>query len=275
MKNLQNSYGGTVSEIAFYVCYMLIILLIVTSFTNITNICIQTIKKLNNFMGLIIPTIITLLVTMGNISTATVMQPVILAMISIISTLISNLIIPVILISTILNLISNISSKVNVEKISTFFKKSVMYILEFIMIIFVGILSIEGSLSANVDGVTAKVAKSVISNSVPVVGKLIGDAADSVIGAVGITKNAIGIIGIIVIIVITIIPIIKAFVLMMLFNLSSAICESIADNRISKCMSLTADSIKTIFGIMIMTVFLFAIAITLMIKVSNFSLVYR
>ena len=275
LKNLQNSYGGTVSEIAFYVCYMLIVILIITSFSNITNICVQTIKKLNNFMGLVIPILITLLVTMGNLSTVSILQPAILAMISIISTLISNLVIPVILISTILNLVSNISSKVNVEKISKFFKKAVLYILEFVMIIFIGILSMEGTLSANVDGITAKVGKSIISNAVPVVGKLISDATDSVIGAVSITKNAVGVIGILIIVVITISPIIKAFVLMMLFNLSAGICDSIADGRISKCMSVVADSIKTIFGIMIMILFLFIIAITLMIKISNFSLMYR
>ncbi len=275
LKNLQTSYGGTVSEVAFYVCYMLIVVLIVTSFTNIANICIQSINKLNNFMSLIIPVLITLLATMGNITTVATMQPVLLAMISIISSLVSNLVIPVILIGTILNLISNISSKVNVEKISKFFKKSVMYILEFVMIIFVGILSLEGTLSANVDGITAKTAKTVINNVVPVVGKLVGDAADSVIGAVGITKNAVGVIGILIILVITISPILKAFVLMMLFNLSSAICDSIADSRISKCMTATADSIKLIFGIMVMILFLFIIAIALMIKMSNFSLMYR
>lgn len=275
LKNLQNSYGGNVSEIAFYVCYMLIIVLIVSAFSNISSICIKSVNKLNNFMKLIIPVLITLLVAMGSISTATILQPVILGMISIISILISNLVIPIVMISTILNLISNISSQVNVDKISGFLKKSVMYLLEFSMIVFVGLLSLEGSLAAGVDGMTSKITKTVISNAVPVVGKLISDTADSVIGGVNITKNAVGVIGILIILVITISPIIKSFILMMLFNLTSAICDSIADSRISKCMSATADSMKLTFGIMIMISFLFIIAITMMIKMSNFSLIYK
>lgn len=275
LKNMQNNFGGNVSEIAFYVCYMLIVILIVTSFSNVSNICITSITKLNSFMGIVIPVLITLLLSMGNIATVSTLQPVILGMISIISTLVSNLVIPIILISTILSLISNISTQVNVEKIGKFFKKSAMYIVEFTMIIFVGLLSLEGSLAANVDGITAKVAKTAISNTIPVVGKLIGDAADSVIGSISITKNAVGIIGVLVIIIITSGPIIKSFLLMMMFNLTSAICDSIADSRISKCISVTADSIKMIFGIMFMITFLFIIAITLMIKMSNFSLMYR
>lgn len=275
LKNLQSSFGGSVSEIAFYVCYMLIIVLIVTSFTNITSICINSISKLNRFMNVLIPVLITLLMTMGNITTVATLQPILLGMISLITTLVSNLVIPVILVSTVLNLVGNISSQVNVEKLSKFFKKSVMYILEFVMIIFLGILSLEGSLASNVDGITAKVAKTAVSNVVPVVGKLISDATDSVIGGVNITKNAIGVIGILVITLIVISPIFESFILMLLFNLSSAVCETVADSRISKCMTIAADSIKLIFGIMIMILFLFIIAMTLMIKMSNFTLSIR
>lgn len=275
LKNLQSAYDGNVSEIAFYVCYMLIIVLIVSAFSNISNICISSIKKLKDFMELIIPLLIALLVGMGNISTATILQPVLLGMISVISILVSNLVIPIVMTSTVLNLVSNISTQINVDKIGTFLKKAVMYILEFVMIIFIGLLSIEGSLASGVDGVTSKITKTVVSNAVPVVGKLISDTADSVLGGISITKNAVGIIGILVILIIAITPLVKSFILMTLFNLTSAICDSIADARISKCMSVTADSMKLMFGIMVMISFLFIIAITLMIKMTNFSLVYR
>ena len=136
LKNIQNSLGGTTSEVAFYVCYMLIIILIITSFTNITGICMKSIKKLSSFMNLLIPILIALLVSMGNIATVTALQPLILIMISIITTLISNIVIPIITISTIFNLISNISSQVNLEKFGKFMKKTVMHVLEFCMIIF-------------------------------------------------------------------------------------------------------------------------------------------
>ena len=71
--------------------------------------------------------------------------------------------------STILSLVSNISEEIKVDQISKFLKKSVMYLIEFMMIIFIGILSLEGTLSAGVDGMSAKVAKTVVSNTVPVV----------------------------------------------------------------------------------------------------------
>ena len=137
LKYLQNHFEGNVSEIAFYTCYLLIIILIITSFTNIISVCTKAISRLKQFMYLLIPILITLLLTMGNIATVTAIQPILLMMISVMTALISNFIIPVILISTILNLVGNISQEMNVNAISKFFRKSMLYAIELMMIIFV------------------------------------------------------------------------------------------------------------------------------------------
>lgn len=62
---------------------------------------------------------------------------------------------------------------------------------------------------------------------------------------------------------------------MLVYNLSSALIEPVADSRITKCMSGMGDSIKILFGIMVACTFLFIISISILIKLSNFSLMYR
>ena len=276
LKNLQANFGETgISEIAFYVCYILVIILIMTSFTSIISICKDTITKLTDFMKILIPVIIGLLIATGNITTVAVLQPLLLTMISIISVLLSNLAIPAIFISTIISVISNISEHVSIKRISDLLKKTALWCLELALVIFVGVLSLEGTLSANIDGITAKTAKTVVSSAVPVVGKLLGDTVDSVMGGISITKNAIGVIGVIVILAITILPLIRTLILMFTFNLASALVEPIADGRIVNCMSGISDTIKILFAIMATTTFLFIISVTLIIKVTNFSLMYR
>ena len=246
-----------------------------TSFTSIISICKDTITKLTDFMKILIPVIIGLLIATGNITTVAVLQPLLLTMISIISVLLSNLAIPAIFISTIISVISNISEHVSIKRISDLLKKTALWCLELALVIFVGVLSLEGTLSANIDGITAKTAKTVVSSAVPVVGKLLGDTVDSVMGGISITKNAIGVIGVIVILAITILPLIRTLILMFTFNLASALVEPIADGRIVNCMSGISDTIKILFAIMATTTFLFIIAVTLIIKVTNFSLMYR
>lgn len=165
-------------------------------------------------------------------------------MTAIISNLVSALLIPLVLISTVLTLVSNISSEVDVSKFGTFLKKSALFVLEISLIIFVGILSLEGTLAANVDGIVAKTTKSLVSVSIPVVGKLIGDATDSVIGATSITKNALGVVGVLVIVSISIGPLIKSLIIMVIFNITNCIAEPLVDKRISKCLNGICDSTK-------------------------------
>lgn len=165
-------------------------------------------------------------------------------MTAIISNLVSALLIPLVLISTVLTLVSNISNEVDVSKFGAFLKKDALFVLEISLIIFVGILSLEGTLAANVDGIVAKTTKSVVNVSIPVVGKLIGDAADSVIGATSITKNALGIVGVLVIISISLGPLIKSLMIMVIFNITNCIAEPLVDKRISKCLSGICDSTK-------------------------------
>ena len=48
-------------------------------------------------------------------------------------------------------------------------KSSVIWILVVIMTAFIGVLSLEGTLTSSVDGITAKTAKAAVSNLIPIV----------------------------------------------------------------------------------------------------------
>ena len=172
------------------------------------------------------------MLTTGAITSAGVLQPILLLLINFIGNTISNFILPVILISTSLSILSGVSDDIKIYKISKFLNSSVIWILGIIMTLFVTILTLEGSLTETVDGVTAKTTKAAVSTVIPVVGKILGDATDAVIGCAGILKNAVGFIGIIVILGICISPIIKITILMITYYLASAICQPIADQKI-------------------------------------------
>ena len=113
-----------------------------------------------------------------------------------------------------------------------------------ILTIFVGIISLEGTLSSSVDGLTAKTTKAVVSSAIPVVGKILGDAVDTVLGCGIILKNAVGVVGIIVIISICIIPVLKLTILTISYYLASAICEPIADEKIVSLLSQMGETFK-------------------------------
>lgn len=264
-----------VSQIIYYVQYILIVTLMMTTFSEMIVITKDTIEKLVGFMNTLIPILITLMVTTGSIVTANIVQPVILFVISFIGNAILVFILPFIMVSTVLGIVSNISDKVQIGKLAKCFKSGVAWFLGVALTIFVGIVSIEGTLSSSVDGIAAKATKAAVTNFIPVVGKILGDAVDTVLGCAVVLKNAVGIIGVLVVIGICILPIIKLAVLTISYHLATAVCEIVADDKIVKLLEQMASSFKILLAVLFGVSTMLLIGVTLIIKISNSGMMYR
>ena len=154
-----------------------------------------------------------------------------------------------ILIGTSLGIISKISDKMQINKISKMFKTSVIWILGIILTIFVGILSLEGTLTSSVDGITAKTAKAAVTSTIPVVGKILGETVDAVLGSANILKNAVGFVGVFIVLCICILPIVKLSIMTIIFNVGAALCETIADKKIVDVLEQMGDTFKVLFSL--------------------------
>ena len=221
------------------------------------------------------PLMINLMIATGNLISANTIQPIILFLITFIGNFIEKIILPVILVATILAIISKMSDKIQINKLSKFLHSSAAWILGIILTVFVGTISLEGTLTSSVDGITAKTAKAAVSSFVPVVGKILGDAVDTVMGCSNILKNAVGIVGIIVILIICITPIIKLSILTISYYLASAVCEPIADAKIVNLLGEIGNTFKVLLAILCSIAVMLIIGITLVIKITNSSLMYR
>ena len=276
LKSISESLeNDSVSKLIYYVQYIAIITIIMGNFSDIINLVKETTTNLIGFMNTLIPVLISLMVYTGSITTTSILEPIILFMINFIGNLIQDILIPVILIITSISIISKISDRVQINKISKFLKSSTVWLLGTILTIFVGVVSLEGTLSISVDGITAKTAKAIVSSAVPVVGKILGDVVDSVLGCGVILKNAVGFVGVIIIIGICILPILKLTVLTFSYKLVASVSEVIADDKIVKLLDEIADIFKILLAILVSIMFMVIIGTTLLIKMSNTGMMFR
>ena len=174
-----------------------------------------------------------------------------------------------ILIGTSLGIISKISDKVQIDKLAKTFKSSVVWILGIVLTIFTGVLSLESTLTGHVDGITTKTTKAIVSSAVPVVGKILSDTAEVVLGSGVILKNAVGIVGVIVIIGICAMPIIKLAVLAVLYHILSAVCQPIADKKIIDIIEQMRDTFKVLLAMICSISVMLIIGVTIVIKISS------
>lgn len=201
LKSISDSLeNGHISEIIYYVQYILIVTIIMSNFGDIISVVKDTSQNLVGFMNMLVPIMISLMVYTGSVVTSGVIEPIVLFIINFIGNIIQSILIPLVLIITVLSIVSKVSNKIQIDKLSGFLKSGVVWFLGVILTLFVGIVSLEGTLSSSIDGITAKTTKAAVSTIIPVVGKVLGDAVDTVLGCGVILKNAVGVVGVLIII---------------------------------------------------------------------------
>lgn len=271
----ENLESSNISQIIYYVQYILIVTLIMSNFSDILSSVKETIENLVGFMNCLIPLLVTLMLYTGSITTSGVIQPIILFIIEFIGNIIVSLILPVVSIITALIIVSKISDKIQISKLACFMKSSIVWFLGVILTIFVGVISLEGTLTSSVDGITAKAAKAAVSSLIPVVGKILGDSVDTILGCGLVLKNAVGVVGVVAIVGICIMPIIKLGTLSIMYSIASSVIQPVADDKIVKLLDEMGGIFKLLLAILCSVSVLLIIGITLIIKISNSGMMYR
>lgn len=182
LKNIGENIGNNnISQVTYYVEYILIVTLVMTSFTTVIDMVKTAITNLVAYINILVPLLLALVMTSGTTVTASVIQPIILLIIVFIGNGITLYILPLLLISTVLGIVSNLSDKIQIGKLSKMLKSSIVWVMGFVLTMFVSILSLEGTLTSSVDGLTIKGLKTASSTFIPVVGKVLGDSVDTVL----------------------------------------------------------------------------------------------
>ena len=271
----ENLGNEEVAKIAYFVQYVLIVTLVMTNFSKVIADIKVAISDLTSFSNTLIPLLTTLMIATGNAVTSNMIEPILLLVITFIGNFITNVLIPIILVSTALGIVSKISDYTQVEKLSKFLKKGSLWVLTTVLTLFMSMATLEGGITSGLDGMTLKAGKSLVSNAIPVVGGILGDAIDTVLGYSNIIKNAVGIVGIFVIICICIKPILNLTALTITYYLGAALCEPIADKKIVSLIEQMGGTFKAFLAIMFTITAMLIVGIAIVMRISNSGLMYQ
>ena len=265
----ENLGNDSVSKIAYYIQYILIITLVMSNFSKVINEMKVAIQDLTSFSNTLIPVMTTLIIATGNMTTSSVIEPILLLLITFIGNFVTNILIPILLVATAIGLISKISDQVQITKLSKYMKKSSVWILTTVLTIFIGIASLEGGLTSNIDGVTKKAGKSIVAAAVPVVGNILGDAIETLAGYSNIIKNATGVVGIVVILSICLKPIINLAMFTIVYYLAASLCEPVADGKVVEIIEQMAETFKVMLAVMFTITTMIIVGLAIVMKITS------
>ncbi|MFY9534160.1 MAG: stage III sporulation protein AE [Clostridium sp.] len=273
IKNLQSAFSSeSISEIAFYACYALMIIVLTRTFIISLDLAKDIITQISGFMSKLLPILVVMLGVAGGFTESATMDPIVLGTTIIIPKIYLNIILPLILITFVLQFTNNISTEPKISNLCSLVKSSVLWIQGLILTVYIGLLTVRGITASTIDAVTLKTAKFTIDNFIPIVGKTFSDAIASVAGYSLIIKNAIGSVGLLVLILIILYPIIKIFLSSIILKISSSLLEPIADKRITKAVFSAGDSLILILSSVLCVSLMFFVLIAMMVSAGKFVL---
>lgn len=125
------------------------------------------------------------------------------------------------------------------------------------------------------DGVALRTAKYIAGNFIPVVGRVFADAAETVVGASLLVKNAVGMAGVLVLLLLVAFPALKILILAFVYNLSSAVMQPLGNSPILSCLGIIGKNLLYIFAALATVSLMFFLAITIVISAANVSVMMR
>ncbi|SDX99731.1 stage III sporulation protein AE [Thermoactinomyces sp. DSM 45892] len=276
LQTMQNAFeNNQVSKVAYAIVFLVIVVLAVDSFSVAIEAAKSAIEKMIHFMFALVPLLLTLLGSMGNLTSVTLFHPLIIFMIHVIGTIIYTFVFPLLFFSTILAVVSTISSKYKVNQLAGLLRKVAITVLGGLLTIFLGVISIQGATTAVADGVTIRTAKYITGNFVPVVGRTISEAADTVAGASLLMKNTIGLAGVVILLMICAFPALKILTLAFIYNFSAAIMQPLGNSPVIESLSAIGKTLIFVFAALAAVGLMFFLAITIVITSGNISLMMR
>lgn len=276
LETMQSAFErNTVSTVAYSIAYLVLMVLAINSFHLAISYARDAITNMSDFMLAMIPLVIALLASVGNLATATMFHPLIIFMINVSGMIISYVVFPLLFLSALLSIVSLFSERYKVTQLATLLRNIAMGVLGSFLTIFLAVMSIQGATTAVTDGVTLRTAKYLTGNFVPIVGRMFSDAADTVLNASLLVKNAVGLAGVIILLVMCAFPAMKILVLALIYNISSAVLQPLGSSPIITALGTIGKSLLFVFAALATVGLMFFLGITVMIAAGNISMMVR
>lgn len=266
---------NAVSQVAHFIVYIVLLYVTLTSFHEVFLYAQETIEKMSNFLIALLPLMLGLLATFGQVMSISFFHPIIIFLIHISGVLTTSFIFPLLFLSALLMVVSYMNDKYQATYLADLFKHISLGTLGVFITIFLGVISIQGTATAIQDGVALKTTKFITGNFVPVIGRSFTEAADTVLAAALLLKNTIGIFGLIIIVGIAAFPLVKIMVIAMIYKLAAALLQPLGNSSITISLNMISKYIMYILACLIVVTLMFFLAIVLMIVASNIPFLIR
>ncbi|MGE5529376.1 MAG: stage III sporulation protein AE [Patescibacteria group bacterium] len=276
LAHLGNSFApeGT-NRLAFYVCYLVMMGLAANSFLATLGLSRDAIGDLVGFMYALIPVVCSLLASVGAAATAALFNPLIVGGVAAIGHLVLDFVLPLASLTAVVTLVSHLAEGFSLSRLAGLLRDLTVAAAGVILAGFVGLVTVRGVAAAAADGVALRTAKYVSGTFVPVVGKGLSDAMETVAGCSLLLKNTVGGFGAWTVLVLTAFPLVKILALAAIYRLAAALVQPLGDSRLADALQAIGGGFILLFAVTALVGLAFLLGLTILVALGNFTYALR
>lgn len=254
--------NNQISEMCFYVLYMLLITICLNSFRILIASATSGLSSLLEFLKLLGPIYFMAVAVATGSATSIAFYNMILILICVVELLIQTFLIPLVQIYMVIRILNDLSTEEYLSKFGELLHTIIVWVLRTMLGAVIGINLIQGLLAPAIDFVK----RSVLlrgGEAIPIIGDVIGGASEVVLGTAVLIKNGIGVAGAIICIAICMAPVVQMAVVTLMYKLTAALIQPISEKRIVGCISSMADGAEILLRVIFTSGVLFLITIAM------------
>lgn len=259
-----------VTEISFYMVYILLLVLLMKSFFVLRDVSVTAISRVMMFLKVVIPTFTASMVFSGNITTAAGFYDLTFLLIYVMEWVMQYLMIPSIQIYVVLELMNHLTGEEMLSRMTSLIKSGILWVIKFLFTIVIGINVVQNLLTPVIDtfksGLIAKTA-----GMMPGLGTSINAVTEIMVGSGIIIKNGIGMAAIVILLILCAGPLIKVWVMAFLYKLLAAMMQPAVDKRMIGCIAGTGEGGSLLSKVVVTTTVMFLVTIAMITAATTFN----
>ena len=249
-----------ISDISFYVLYMLLITLCLTAFRTAMSGMEERLGSLVEFMRVLCPSYFLAVAFASGSVTALFFYNVILFLIYVVELLIVRFLLPVVNIYIMMRVMGNLTGEDFLSEFAELLRKLVSWVLKTLLACVIGINVVQGLLAPAIDTLKRS-ALTRTAEALPWVGNVMGGVTEVVLGTAVLIKNGIGMAGAVIAVAVCAVPLIQMLIMAFMYKLASALVQPVSAKRITGCISGISEGYEMLVQILFSVGVLFLLTI--------------
>ena len=249
-----------ISEISFYILYMLLITLCLASFQAAMQGIEGRLDTLLDFMRVLCPAYFLAVAFASGSMSSMFFYNMILFLIYMVELVIVRFLLPVINIYIMVRVMGSLTGEDFLSEFADLLKKAAVWLMRAMLAGVIGVNVVQGLLAPAIDTLKRS-ALTRTAEALPWVGNVMGGTAELFLGTAVLIKNGIGMAGAVIAVLICVVPILQMAVTALMYKLAAALVQPVSDKRITACIGGVSEGYELMMRVVFTVGVLFLLTI--------------